>query len=197
MTPTQPAVRLLIAPLLLLGIARDGNSQDSRDPFSIRISPPQAAVEAGSGAKIQVEVTNTSGAVTSVGKNMNLDAVFSGFQVHAYDVQNRHLRMTPMAWSFSGRKASADDKSDYSGKDYKQQFLVSSNGEGGLPLDPGEKRTYCFNLFDAYNLGPGKYTIAVSIQDWKSRVVVTSNKIEITVVGKGELQPEQKAAPPR
>ena len=168
----------------------------SKDPFSIRISAPRATVAAGSEAKIQVVVTGKSSVGTSIGTCMTTNALHAGFQVHAYDVQNRHVQMTPMAWSFSGRKASADDKNDYNGKDYKRQYL-SMESEGGMLLSPGRDLTYWFNLFDAYSLSPGKYMVSVSIQDWKSKVVVTSNSIPVTVVSKGELQPEQKATPPR
>ena len=192
MTRIQPAPRLLIAPLLLLGIALDANSQNSKAPFSIRISSPQVSVEAGSDARIQVVVTNTSGVVSRVGTCGTANALYAGFQAHVYDTQNHHLRMTPKAWFLSGKKASADDKNDYSGVDYSQAFLVTCSNvdsEGGEPLFPGRILTYSFKLFDAYNLTPGKYTISVSIQDWKSKVVVTSNKMEITVT-------EGKPAPP-
>ena len=197
MTIAQDALRLLLVSLSLSGMAYSADLQGSKDPFSIQISSPQVILEVGSEVRVRVIVINTSNVATSIGTVISANALCAGFQVHAYDAQNRHLKMTPMAWSFSGKKVLADDKNDYTGKAYKQDSFCTNNGDGGLPLNPGGKLTYWFNLLDAYNLTPGKYTISVSIQDWKSKVVVTSNKIEITVVGKGELQPEQKAAPPR
>ena len=188
MTRIQQASGLLIAPLLLMGIAREANSQDNKDPFSIRISSPQATLEAGSEAKIQIVVTNTSGVPTSLRFYGSGNALLSGFRVHAYDTQNRHLRMTPRAWFLSGKKASVDDKNDYSGMEYKQEFLLMDD-QDYLPLTPGRDVTFWFKLFDAYNLAPGKYMLSVSIQDWKSKVVVTSNRMEITVT-------EGKPVPP-
>ncbi len=143
-------------------------------------------MEVGSEAKIQIVVTNTSSVHLHFFGSGN--ALHNGFKIHAYDTQNRHLQMTPKAWSLSGKKASADDKNDYSGIDYNQVFWVTSNDDD-VSLAPGRDMTFWLKLFDAYNLSPGKYMISVSLQDWKSKVVVTSNKMEITVT-------EGKPAPP-
>ena len=153
MIRNKVALTSFITPLLLM-IAPVANAQDSK-PFSIKISSAQATMEAGSDAKIQVVVTAAPGVKTSIGRGKAFDALKAGFQVHVYDTQNRHLRMTPMAWSFSGKKASADDKSDYGGKDYKQEFFFIDD-EGALALEPGRDRTYSFDLFDAYSLSPGQ-----------------------------------------
>ena len=177
---TTSLIRSLL-PVLLFGATGTGFSQDSKAPFSIQISLPQSAVETASKLKIKVLVTNVSHSDIVCCTDNSRDALLSGFQVHAYNTQGRHLKMSPAAWGLTGKKAAKDDKNDYS--DYAREYVAITGG-GCLPLKPGEEDYYWLDLSEAYHLDqPGKYAVSVSREDPVSKVVVTSNTLTITVTG--------------
>jgi hypothetical protein len=148
-------------------------------PYSIHISAPQPVVTVGSEATINVVLTNTSDHPITAFKGG--DSLRCAFQVHVYDDANRHCKMTESQWNQSGKKPAADDKNDYHGY---RDMVALGGGILGFPLKPGLTSETSFDLFAAYILSPGKYTVWVSGgTDAVSKVVVKSNTLTITVTG--------------
>lgn len=151
----------------------------AKAPFSIRISTPQQVVAIGSKATINVLLTNTSDHIIGVYLDNSLDSLRCEYQAHVYDAVDKHAKLTKEAWHLSGSKAAPDDKNDY--RSYPK--MVSIGGGGVVPFRPGDTKETSFDLFGAYNLSPGQYTVWVSRIDPVSKMVVKSNTLTITVTG--------------
>jgi len=169
-----------VIPFAVLAVAAAGAyADDAQASFSIHISAPDSAVEAGTNVRIRVLLTNTSTRIIGLFVSKSPDALFNEYQAHVYDATDRHCKMSKLAWRLLGMKPAADDKNDYS--DYKDDIgWVGGGGYG--PVHPGETRQTWLDLAEAYApLAPGTYTVWVSRVDPNTNVLVKSNTLTLTI----------------
>jgi len=165
---------------VLLGPVAGGYAQGNQAPFSIRISTPNAVVEAWAKVRVSVLLTNTSTRIIGLYKGPNTDALLNGYQVHVHDAANRHFKMSKLAWKLSGMKPAVDDTNDYS--DYRNDSVMALDG-GYLPIKPGRTDETWLDVSEACTLVPGTYTIWLSRVDLDTKVTVKSNTITLTITG--------------
>jgi hypothetical protein len=148
---------LLTAGPLLAAQAKAANPR-----FSLTITTPNETVVAGSELRVKVVLTNASDETISVEK-----APGNALGHFYYDVDVRDSRDEVAPDTDDGKKIR------------KKQFTILTEVKFAVP--PGQSVEDAVLVTRLYRLRPGKYTVQFQRWDYKSKLIVKSNKISITV----------------
>jgi hypothetical protein len=166
-------LEMLLVLAISAHIAMAGPAQKSAQAsFSVAISAPQTAVKAGSEIKINIILANTSDRQLVITVDRGAQGEFD-YTIKLSDSNGHEPPETKYFRAVRGKDAS--DPGDTT-------TLVVSPSSGLKGLKPGETFKSTIDLTELYNLQQGRYAIQLERFDDKSKTLVKSNKLTVSVI---------------